>query len=400
MPYAASRMSELGFCALVEDLKTNPAGQISLIDLLREDHPIYDHRSSATVTRMRGWILLALAQPLLRDSALLYVLEELDNGHDAYLIAAAARALRRYAKPDAAFAPLLLKAMANIRSHDDVVCLEHYGAFASTGVGTTAIAELLKSMSWMGSQAQAILPDLELIQENRTREYSASFVEDVRQVIATLRTAVQGAETAEDHCCTSASNLGQVLTSPSGQNDAAGIKEVRFEDQDEGGIGFREFFLGHPSVVAFFYTRCTNPRKCSLTIAKLARLQGLLHKRGLSERIHTAAISYDPAFDSPARLRLYGENRGLRMDDHHKLLRATSGFDALRAYFRLGVNYIESVVNRHRIELHVLDINGCISASFVRLEWDEQQVIDQAIKHLTTPQPASEGHPLAAGRFD
>jgi protein SCO1/2 len=83
---------------------------------------------------------------------------------------------------------------------------------------------------------------------------------------------------------------------------------------------FKEFFRGQPSIVVFFYTRCDNPMKCSLTVAKLARIQKLLVAQGLADRIHTAAITYDPAFDLPERLRVYGQDRGVRLDTHHRIV--------------------------------------------------------------------------------
>jgi hypothetical protein len=49
--------------------------------------------------RMRGWVLIALARTGVTDAELLFVLEELDTELDAYLVAAAARALRTYARP-------------------------------------------------------------------------------------------------------------------------------------------------------------------------------------------------------------------------------------------------------------------------------------------------------------
>jgi protein SCO1/2 len=56
---------------------------------------------------------------------------------------------------------------------------------------------------------------------------------------------------------------------------------VELEDQDGARVKFGEFFTGKPSVVAFFYTRCDNPNKCSLTITKLGRLQRRLAELGL-----------------------------------------------------------------------------------------------------------------------
>src|SRR5215468_1886600 len=74
--------------------------------------------------------------------------------------------------------------------------------------------------------------------------------------------------------------------------------------------------------------------------------------------------SYDPAFDIPERLRGYAENRGVLMNAGHRMLRAVDGINALRVHFELGVNFIASLVNRHRIEVYLLDAAGGIAASF------------------------------------
>ena len=124
-----SALSERQFEALVEALSSDPTRRAELTDLLREDHPVYDQRSAAAIVRMRGWILIALSHVGLTDAALLFVLEELDTGRDAYLVAAAARALRSYPKPVAAFAPFVMRAIANIRYHDDHVAFERYGEY-------------------------------------------------------------------------------------------------------------------------------------------------------------------------------------------------------------------------------------------------------------------------------
>jgi protein SCO1/2 len=157
---------------------------------------------------------------------------------------------------------------------------------------------------------------------------------------------------------------------------------VVFEDHNSELITFGELFKGRPSIVVFFYTRCDNPLKCSLTITKLARIQKLLVERSLQSRINTAAITYDPEFDSPERIRGYGENRGLQVGPQHRLLRAQDGIEVIRKHFKLGVNFIESLVNRHRIEVYVLDAEGKIASGFQRIHWKEQEVVDAAIELL------------------
>ena len=94
-----SAQSEPQFAALVDALAADPDRREQLTDLLREDHPLYDQRGASTIVRMRGWVLLALSRTGVSDGALPFVLEEFDTGADAYLVAAAARAIRSYPQP-------------------------------------------------------------------------------------------------------------------------------------------------------------------------------------------------------------------------------------------------------------------------------------------------------------
>ena len=93
------------------------------------------------------------------------------------------------------------------------------------------------------------------------------------------------------------------------------------------------------------------------------------------------------------------------MDTDHRMLRTIDGNDALQGHFGLGVNFVGSLVNRHRIELHILDAHARVAASFKRLRWDERQVVERAIEVLRTTRapagkaPAGERFPLGvAGR--
>ena len=98
MELAYSTTTEAEFLRLIEQIKAIPARHGELALMLREDHALYAGRGSATVAQIRGWLLLTMADLKLRDG-LVFVLEELDNGMEAYLIAAAAYSLRRIAEP-------------------------------------------------------------------------------------------------------------------------------------------------------------------------------------------------------------------------------------------------------------------------------------------------------------
>lgn len=378
----ASAPSESQFAALVDALAADPERREQFAELLREDHPFYDQRGTATVVRMRGWVLLALARIGASDAELIFVLEELDAGVDAYLVAAAACALRSYPAPDAAFAPFVMRALTNIRYHDEPVSFASYGEYATSSTGTSAVRELLLTLAWLGPQALEVLPAVEQLRAQRGG-LSETLLTDVDRALEAIRRDTEGKEFVADACCRLPGGLSNMFSWARGsRRGSVPIEQTVFEDQEGAAISFKEFFRGHPSIIVFFYTRCDNPLKCSLTVTKLARVQKLLEARGLTHQIHTAAITYDPAFDLPGRLRGYGQNRGVRMDDHHRLLRTTDGLDTLRSHFKLGVNFIESLVNRHRIEVYVLDAEGQVASCFQRIHWDEQQVVDRAIEVL------------------
>jgi protein SCO1/2 len=370
--------SESEFADLVDSLAADPDRRQQLTDLLREDHPFYDQRGAATIVEMRGWVLLALARTEISDDELLFVLEELDTGVDPYLVAAAACALRSYPNPNSALAPYVLRALNQIRYHDDPVSFQAFGDYATSSSGTSPVRELLVTSAWLGPHARGVLPELEAIVQSGGLSKKAMW--EANRALEIIRGSDQAEPLDSDSCCTlPAGLLSKFSWSSDSRHGTEQIDETVFEDQDSDRITFKEFFHGRPSIVVFFYTRCGNPLKCSLTITKLARIQKLLEEQGLVDQINTAAITYDPAFDLPVRIRSYGQNRSVRLDAGHRMLRTTDGINALRAHFKLGVNFIESLVNRHRIEAYVLDAQGRIAASFERLHWDEQELIDRAV---------------------
>src|SRR6187397_1057641 len=158
---AANARSEPEFAALVEALSADPARRDQLSELLRESHPVYDGRGTASIVRMRGWVLLALARGEVPDAALIFVLEELDAGADAYLVAAAARALRSYPRPTEALAPFVMRALTNLRYRDEPVSFESYGEYTVSSAGTSPVRELLTTLAWLGPHARGIVHDLE-----------------------------------------------------------------------------------------------------------------------------------------------------------------------------------------------------------------------------------------------
>lgn len=387
-PAHAPPAGEEQFAARVDALAGDPVRSGELVALLREDHPAYDQLGTVATVRMRGWVLLALARGDLPEAALIFVLEELDTGTDAYLVAAAARALRSYRAPGPELASFLMRALEHVRFRDEPVCFDGYGEYAVSSAGTSPVRELLATLAWLGPHAHGVRAELEAARP------SGAFSRKLQAEWARTLEAIGGAEEdkpARDTCCALPAGLGRTFWLAL---DPRRVREppwdAAFQDHAGAPVTFRQLFEGKPTIVVFFYTRCDNPLKCSLTVTKLARIQTLLEERGLADAVNTAAITYDPAFDLPERLRGYGEARGVRLDEGNRMLRAVDGVVTLRRHFELGVNFTGSLVNRHRVEVYVLDARGRVAALFERLHWEEREVVERAAKMLVEPRESVE----------
>lgn len=372
-----SSLSEEEFAGYIEQFSKENDSESDLIDLLREDHVAYADRGTAEVSRMRSWVLLKLAKSDdgLPRNALLFALEELDTGIHAYSVAVAAYALRSQLKPEPSFARFIFQGLKNIRYHDEPIALDSYGEFPDSTWASSAVDELLETLKWMGPHARGIQEELEKL--NGLPEKQHNKLQDVLAAIGPAD------KQTTDCCCKLPEGVDNLLTWARGSRlSSKPIEEALFEDQDGSSITFNDFFKGKPSIVAFFYTRCDNPQKCSLTVTKLAQIQRLLDERDLGDRIRTAAISYDPEYDNANRLAQYGNDRNFLTSQNHRLLRNLTGFKSLKRHLKLGVNFSGSLVNQHRIELYILDSQGKIAASSERIRWEGEDIVERTIEVL------------------
>ena len=353
----------------IAGLAGREGGADSLVALLPEQSPAYDGLGSGEAERLRAHIFAALAGRALPPAALPFVLEELETGVDPAATAAAAMALRGAPGPVAEAEALLLKAANRLAVAD--------APFPLGGPGRTALQEVLVAIAGLPSAGTASLAALKQMLAGGM--LSAVVRAQAERTLATLESR---AGAPPPSCC---------AAKPGGQApDTAAFdgRPVRLQDQSGAQLAFADFFSAEPSVLAFFYTRCMNPERCSLTVTKLARLQAGLSGRGLAERVRVGAISYDPDYDRPQRLSDYGAQRGFRFDPRNRFFRTEGPVEPLRARFDLGVGYGPATVNRHRIELFVLDARGAPAASFTRRLWAEEEVIE-AVAALTGRQEES-----------
>jgi cytochrome oxidase Cu insertion factor (SCO1/SenC/PrrC family) len=278
----------------------------------------------------------------------------------------------------------LLRAIDNLAGADVTVSFESYKPAWPYTRPTTALTEVVRTIGHLGAHAAPVLPALALLSQQSER-FSPAVREEMRHVLDRADARSEGSahdagspaspggtgpavDPGRDHsCCAGNRPHG-------GTHDPVSTHAV-LEDQDGRRERFEDFVRGKPSVVAFFYTRCDNPYKCSRTVSQLARLQRSAHERGMAGSVNLTAITYDPDFDLPHRLKRYGTDRGMRFDESARFFRVTAGFPMIRQRFDLGVNYGASTVNRHQTEIYVMDGQGDVVASFTRHQWDAEAVL-------------------------
>jgi cytochrome oxidase Cu insertion factor (SCO1/SenC/PrrC family) len=300
-----------------------------LLRLLREDAPIYAGRGAVACEHLRAFVMECVSRAGLAAEALAFIREELETGMDPYAIAAAARAVRCLPSLPHGIDRLLRGAADRISAVDESVWLASYPA-PQGATGPSAVAEVMETLAIVGRMAN-----------------------DTRQPICSEHSSPKANAAA---------------------NGLVELADVELEDQDGRLIRFAELFFGRASVISFFYTRCMNPNKCSRTIARLGMLRDLLGDAA----VVVAGVTYDPAYDLPERLRRYGEDRGFRFGPLSRLLRTTDSFEPIRRALDLGVGYGAATVNRHAVELFVVDPAGRLSA-FERQLWNEQDVAAAAL---------------------
>jgi cytochrome oxidase Cu insertion factor (SCO1/SenC/PrrC family) len=336
---------------------TSPA---ELVARLREGSSHYAGRGSAASGRLRAQTLAAFAELGLPADAVPYVVEALRTEVNVEVVAAAARATRGWAGADPELAGALLQALVNLRGHDAPVDL---------GVPSTALREVLAALRAQPVVDAGLIESLQQLQAAGAAGWESGVRRAFAETIDVLGRRVGIAALTLEPPGPPSLWLADDGPAP---EDLTGVV---VEDQDGVRVELPDYLQRAVTAVAFFYTRCANPNKCSLTITKLADLQQRLAELAVLDR-QLAAISYDPGYDRPARLAAYGRARGLRFDDTTRMFRAVEGHDRMRAWFGLRVGYNGSIVNQHGIELYLVEPGPRIAKTWARIPWSVEEVAE------------------------
>lgn len=175
---------------------------------------------------------------------------------------------------------------------------------------------------------------------------------------------------------------------PEGEALGIGDLTLPFTDQ-EGETGRLAELVDRPVLLTFFYSRCQNSRKCPMTLSRLATLQKRLGEAGLEDRVRLLAVTFEPQFDTPERLKRYAVNRGLTLGPNARALRfAPPDQRTLVDDLRVPVSYNAGWVNGHGVELNLLDAEGRLVRKYHSVLWTGPRVVDD-LRRLLDGQPAA-----------
>lgn len=322
------------------------AVQQHIVSLLEESAPLYQGLARQQADQIRAQLMAGLAQVGCPAAASPFILEELLTGDSPYAAAAAARALHGCTEPIDWAAKALVDSLVRMAGADQVVDFGPVGSSRSPNqTKSTFQVELLRAISMINAIEPTVINRLRELRDERVLSKKAQSI--VTAILADNKKAAP----ENRSCCGSPSGFSSQT-----QTELLSVDQLmclECEDQQARVLRFDEVFCGHVNVVAFFYTRCMNLKKCSATIEQMNTVQEYVDRRQLDCRL--GAFSYDPAYDTAARLKAYGNNRGVGEDSALRLLRCPGGITALQQFFDLKVGFDSSTVNRHRIELFVCD---------------------------------------------
>ena len=352
-----------GLAAVV---RSDPSRRDELLPLLHEGHPVYDGLGESAALRTRGWAMATFETAGLPAEAKPAVLETLNTALDAFSVAAAARAARGDVAPDAGLAGALVAALVRMRGRDDSVSFSGLRQSWPDPAATTALTEVLTTLRAFGPAAHDVHADLLEVRE----QHAATWSRSVRGLLDATIEATAKARTPMS--LTEVAPSPYVAPLPGGSSQ---VGTVRLEDQDGRTTTFDAHFRGRRHVVAFFYTRCGNPEKCSATVTRLGDLATRLPDALPGHDVGVVGISYDPGYDTPERLRAYGTARRVPFSDRVRLFRAPVGHAILREHFDLNVGYVGTLVNQHGVELYLVGPDARTEHAWTRVTWTVDEVL-------------------------
>lgn len=353
---------------------------------IHDNNQVYTSRPFYTALRIKGYLMTSLSKTGLTNEAAKIATGEIATGHDPYIIAAAIRAIAPSVYHDTAMAAYLIKYLGQ-GFKDEWVDIENLEVQYPLTAPTSVRLEAIKALQANALQTPEITDALNAIALAKEGSY---FYNDTMLINA----AALALEKLSDpkSCCAKPGEATETknwqvsntsFASPwlqPGERNKLLPAAIRIGDQLNRNISFKKL-RGKPLVIAFFYTRCTNPNKCSRTVTELGKLQQVLQQQSMENNVYTGLVSYDPEYDSPERIQKYAAIRGLKLDEQTLAMNIPANYlQELLKSFNIEANYDGSIVNIHDIQLLLFDKNNRFVRMYGQVIWDNNSLISDIKK--------------------
>ena len=286
------------------DLTKRKEGSVLLSRMLAEDGAHFSGLSIVEVEWLRGHIYAAIAESSAPIECLVPAREDLRTSSSPYVLAGIARVLR-----SACVGPAWLEDIEAAKSRIQYADL--YPEFRFDSLPRSCCAER--------TCFQELEATLSQIRVNGCRDSAALKGEVAEPLIVPIIVPT----------------------------DAA-FFSVALEDQDSERMILDDLIKEKPVVLALFYTRCMNPVKCSLTISRLA------HCAEVEPKLGYVGMTYDPEYDTPYRLRVYGTDRNMSFESNTRLVRVAGDWSVVEEALELKTGYGATTVNVHAREVFLM----------------------------------------------
>ncbi len=367
--------------AVLDAMRAHPDDAADLAEalsrLLPHQAAIYQGRDKWQVLRLRAYLFVTLSEVGVTDSALPMLVDALafvDERMSAVEFGAAVRAVGTLGPRGQGFAPYLLRTLG-ARFAEEEFSLDRYDYPFPRDEATTVQIEAMRALGAIGHHDDAeVMVLLRTIAEGRGRialdsRMVAAAEEAVRRIEA--RRGIADTESTR----TSAVPLVTPWIEPSRREELRNL-DIAMTDHDGRDRVLRDL-IGRPMLLTFFYSRCQNAGKCSTTVSALARLQRDLVQRRIDSDIQLLAITFEPQFDTPARLKRYATDRGLELGARVFAVRLDPGQQNLLIQeLNTPVGYSSGCVNSHGLQAVLLDGRGRLVRTYVNLGWDNAVVVN------------------------
>jgi protein SCO1 len=155
------------------------------------------------------------------------------------------------------------------------------------------------------------------------------------------------------------------------------VPDLPLVDQNNAPLTLRDAG-GRVRIVTFIYTRCPLPDFCPLMVRNLETVRRRANEEGQGSRLAFLGVTLDPAFDTPAVLRAYGETmlKGSHRFDQWTMATGTPAqIENVTRFFGVAFRTEAGFVN-HTLATAVVGHDGRVMRVFESNSWRPDEVYE------------------------